>query len=36
MAPRGVGTMISMILVGRIMHRVDARILVVIGLLLTA
>lgn len=36
MAPRGVGTMISMLVVGRIMHKVDARLLVVIGLLLTA
>lgn len=36
MAPRGVGTMISMLVVGRIMHRVDARLLVVVGLLLTA
>jgi DHA2 family multidrug resistance protein len=36
MAPRGVGTMISMILVGRIIQKVDARALVVIGLVLTA
>ncbi|OQM75874.1 DHA2 family efflux MFS transporter permease subunit [Manganibacter manganicus] len=36
MAPRGVGTMISMLVVGRIVHRMDPRILVVIGLLLTA
>ncbi|RWE29283.1 DHA2 family efflux MFS transporter permease subunit [Mesorhizobium sp.] len=36
LGPRGVGTMISMLLVGRIMHRIDARILVVIGFLLTA
>ncbi|MHA6641924.1 DHA2 family efflux MFS transporter permease subunit [Mesorhizobium sp. A623] len=36
MAPRGVGTMISMLVVGRIMHRVDARLLVVVGLLLTS
>ncbi len=36
MAPRGVGTMVSMIVVGRIIHRVDARYLVVLGLLLTA
>ena len=36
MAPRGVGTMISMIVVGRLMQKVDARMLVVIGLLLTA
>jgi DHA2 family multidrug resistance protein len=36
MAPRGVGTMISMILVGRLVQKFDARILVVAGLLLTA
>jgi len=36
MAPRGVGTMISMIVVGRIIHKVDARFLVVLGLALTA
>jgi DHA2 family multidrug resistance protein len=36
MAPRGVGTMISMILVGRLVRMVDARILVVTGLSLTA
>jgi DHA2 family multidrug resistance protein len=36
MAPRGVGTMISMLVVGRIMHRIDARLLVMIGLGLTA
>ena len=35
MAPRGVGTMIMMILVGRLMRVVDARYLVVAGLLLT-
>ncbi len=36
MAPRGVGTMVSMILVGRIIQKVDARYLVVLGLMLTA
>jgi DHA2 family multidrug resistance protein len=36
MGPRGVGTMISMLVVGRIMHRIDARILVAVGFLLTA
>src|SRR5262245_17984439 len=36
MAPRGVGTMISMILVGQLVQKVDARMLVVTGLLLTA
>ncbi len=35
MAPRGVGTMISMLLVGRLVRLVDARILVVAGLSLT-
>jgi DHA2 family multidrug resistance protein len=36
MAPRGIGTMISMLLVGRLVRVVDARLLVVTGLLLTA
>jgi DHA2 family multidrug resistance protein len=36
MAPRGVGTMISMLIVGRLVRIVDARLLVVTGLLLTA
>jgi DHA2 family multidrug resistance protein len=36
MAPRGVGTMISMLIVGRLVRVVDARFLVVGGLLLTA
>lgn len=36
MAPRGIGTMISMILVGRLVRMVDARYLVVTGLVLTA
>jgi DHA2 family multidrug resistance protein len=36
LAPRGVGTMISMLLVGRLVRIVDARILVTVGLLLTA
>ena len=35
MAPRGVGTMLSMILVGRLVRMVDARLLVVAGLALT-
>jgi len=35
MAPRGVGTMISMLLVGRLIRVVDARLLVAVGLLLT-
>ena len=36
MGPRGVGTMISMIMVGRLVRTVDSRILVVMGLILTA
>ncbi len=36
LAPRGLGTMISMILVGRLMGRVDPRILITLGILLTA
>ena len=36
LAPRGVGTMISMILVGRLVQKVDARLLILAGLLLTA
>ncbi len=36
MAPRGVGTMISMLVVGRLVRKVDARLLVITGLGLTA
>jgi DHA2 family multidrug resistance protein len=36
LAPRGVGTMISMIAVGRLMGRVDPRIMITSGILLTA
>lgn len=36
MAPRGIGTMFSMILVGRLVQIVDARVLIVTGLLLTS
>ena len=36
MAPRGVGTMVSMLLVGRLVARFDPRGLVLFGLLLTA
>jgi DHA2 family multidrug resistance protein len=36
MGPRGVGTMISMLIVGRLVRRVDARVLVTVGLILTA
>ena len=35
LAPRGVGTMISMILVGRLVQRVDARVLIFFGLSVT-
>jgi len=35
LAPRGVGTMIAMMLVGRLVGRVDARLLILIGLSLT-
>ena len=36
LAPRGVGTMISMIVVGRLVGKVDTRILIFAGLILTA
>ncbi len=36
MAPRGVGTMISMLVVGRLVRKVDPRLLVLAGLSLTA
>ena len=36
LAPRGVGTMVAMILVGRLIGRMDARAFIVLGLLLTA
>ena len=36
LAPRGVGTMISMIVVGRFLNRVDPRLSLLAGLLLTA
>jgi len=36
LAPRGVGTMIAMLLVGRLIGRVDTRLLILTGLLLTA
>jgi len=36
MAPRGVGTMISMVFAGRMVQRVDARLLVATGLVLAA
>ncbi|UPK38281.1 MFS transporter [Bradyrhizobium sp. 186] len=36
MGPRGIGTMVCMFAAGRLMGRIDTRILLVIGLLLTA
>jgi DHA2 family multidrug resistance protein len=36
MAPRGVGTMLSMIFVGRFVSRIDARILVISGIVVSA
>ena len=36
MGPRGIGTMISMILVGKLVRKVDNRLLVILGLILTA
>ena len=36
LAPRGIGTMISMLVVGRLVRLVDPRLLVLFGLLLTA
>src|SRR5260370_850099 len=36
LAPRGMGTMLAMMIVGRIINRVDARVLLAAGLLLTA
>lgn len=36
LAPRGIGTMASMLVVGRLVRRVDARLLVLFGLALTA
>jgi DHA2 family multidrug resistance protein len=36
LAPRGVGTMISMMVVGRLVGRVDSRLLILSGLVLTA
>jgi DHA2 family multidrug resistance protein len=36
LAPRGMGTMVAMMVVGRIINRVDARVLLAAGLLLTA
>ena len=36
MAPRGLGTMVGMLTMGRLINRIDPRLLVCIGLLLTA
>jgi MFS transporter, DHA2 family, multidrug resistance protein len=36
LAPRGIGTMIAMVVVGRLVGRVDTRLLILTGLLLTA
>jgi DHA2 family multidrug resistance protein len=36
LAPRGIGTMVAMMIVGRLINRVDPRALVLFGLLLTA
>jgi DHA2 family multidrug resistance protein len=36
MGPRGIGTMISMLTVGRLVQKIDARYLVITGLLLTS
>src|SRR5690606_12895363 len=36
MAPRGIGTMIGMMIVGRLSQRVDPRILILTGLMATA
>ncbi|MCF8466912.1 MAG: DHA2 family efflux MFS transporter permease subunit [Sneathiella sp.] len=36
LAPRGIGTMVSMMVVGRLMGRVDTRLLILIGISLTA
>jgi DHA2 family multidrug resistance protein len=36
LAPRGIGTMVAMIIVGRLINRVDPRLLLLLGLLMTA
>ena len=36
MAPRGFGTLLAMVVVGRLVNRVDARLFILIGFLLTA
>jgi MFS transporter, DHA2 family, multidrug resistance protein len=36
LAPRGLGTMLSMFVVGRLVNRIDARLLLLVGLLISA
>ena len=36
MAPRGVGAMVAMFLVARVVDRIDARLIILVGFLLTA
>ena len=36
LAPRGIGTMVAMVIVGRVINRIDPRLLVLLGLVLTA
>jgi DHA2 family multidrug resistance protein len=36
LAPRGIGTMIAMMIVGRVINKVDPRVLIISGLLLTS
>ncbi len=36
MAPRGIGTMVAMLLVGRMLHHIDARAIMALGFTLTA
>jgi len=36
LAPRGIGTMVAMMMVGRLINVIDARLMILIGLLLTA
>ena len=36
MAPRGIGTMVAMLLVGRLLHHIDARAIMAVGFVLTA
>jgi len=36
MAPRGIGTMVAMLMVGRLLHHIDARAIMAMGFVLTA